>query len=90
MGISYSNVLLLREERTMHDLERCSVCPYEVAEGKPSIGVTDNDDFHNDTLNLNLVKLKHLIQTNHYYITDLIFLFVRQVLLCRSVHNFAT
>ena len=50
MGISYSNVLLLRDVWTMHDLERCSVCPDEVAEGKPSISVIDNDDFHNDTL----------------------------------------
>ncbi len=26
------------------------MCPDEVAEGKPSIGVIDNDDCHNDTL----------------------------------------
>ena len=34
----------------MHDLERCSVCPNEIAEGEPSISIIDNDDFLNDTL----------------------------------------
>ncbi|KAK1902008.1 U3 small nucleolar RNA-associated protein 10 [Dissostichus eleginoides] len=50
MGISYPNVLLLRDVWTMHDLERCSVCPAEIAEGEPSISIIDNDDFRNDTL----------------------------------------
>ncbi|KAL8562136.1 hypothetical protein ACOMHN_041971 [Nucella lapillus] len=50
MGISYPNVLLLRDLWTMHDLERCSVCPVEVADGEPSISIIDNDDFRNDTL----------------------------------------
>ena len=50
MGISYPNVLLLRDVWTMHDLERCSVCPDEIAEGEPSISIIDNDDFLNDTL----------------------------------------
>ncbi|CAB1416359.1 unnamed protein product [Pleuronectes platessa] len=50
MGISYENVLLLRDVWTMHDLERCSVCPEQIAEGKPSISIIDNDDFRNDTL----------------------------------------
>ena len=35
---------------TMHDLERCSVCPDEIAEEKPSFSIIDNDDFLNDTL----------------------------------------
>lgn len=39
MGISYPNVLLLRDAWTMHDLERCSVCPYEIADGEPSISI---------------------------------------------------
>ena len=34
----------------MHDIERCSVCPDEIAEGEPSISIIDNDDFRNDTL----------------------------------------
>ena len=50
MGISYPNVLLLRDVWTMHDLERCSVCPEQVADGEPSISILDNDDFRNDTL----------------------------------------
>lgn len=50
MGISYSNVLLLRDFWTLHDLERCSVCPDEITEGEPSISIIDNDDFLNDTL----------------------------------------
>ncbi|KAL8608985.1 hypothetical protein ACOMHN_050452 [Nucella lapillus] len=50
MGISYPNVLLLRDLWTMHDRERCSVCPVEVADGEPSISIIDNDDFRNDTL----------------------------------------
>ena len=50
MGISYSNVLFLRDVWTMHDLEQCSVCPDEIAEGEPSISIIDNDDFLNDTL----------------------------------------
>jgi len=50
MGISYRNVLFLRDLWTMHDLERCSVCPDEITEGEPSISIIDNDDFNNDTL----------------------------------------
>ncbi|KAL8590504.1 hypothetical protein ACOMHN_010940 [Nucella lapillus] len=50
MGISYPNVLLLRDLWTMHDLERCFVCPVEVADGEPSISIIDNDDFRNATL----------------------------------------
>ena len=50
MGISYSNVFLLRDVWTMHDLKRCSVCPVEIAEEKPSISIIDNDAFLNDTL----------------------------------------
>lgn len=43
-------MLLLRDVWTMHDLERCSVCPDEIAEGEASISIIDNDDFLNDTL----------------------------------------
>ena len=50
MGISYQNVLLLRDLWAMHDLERCSICPDEITEGEPSISIIDNDDFTNDTL----------------------------------------
>ncbi len=50
MGISYSNVLILRDAWTLHDLDRCSVCPDAIAEGQPSISIIDNDDFLSDTL----------------------------------------
>ena len=50
MEISYSNVLLLRDVWTMHDLNRCSLCPDEIAEMEPSISIIDNDDFRNNTL----------------------------------------
>ena len=43
-------MLLLHDVWTMHDLKRCSVCPYEIAEKVPSISIIDNDDFRNDTL----------------------------------------
>ena len=49
MGISYSNVLILRDAWTLHDLDR-SVCPDAIAEGQPSISIIDNDDFLSDTL----------------------------------------
>jgi len=50
MGISYTNVLLLGDIWTMHDLERCSLCPDEITEGEPSINKIDNYDFLKDTL----------------------------------------
>ena len=34
----------------VHDLQLCSDCPDEIAEGKPGVIVVDNDDFKNDTL----------------------------------------
>ena len=50
MGISCSNVLLLHDVWTMHDLNRSSVCPDEIAGKVPSISIIDDDDFRNDTL----------------------------------------
>ncbi len=50
MGISYSNVLILRDAWTLHDLDHCSVCPDAIAEGQSSISIIDNDDFLSDTL----------------------------------------
>ena len=49
MGISYKNVLLLRDLWAMHGLERCSICPDEISNGEPSINIIDNDEFTNDT-----------------------------------------
>ena len=50
MGISYSNVLLLHDVWTMHDLSRCSICPDAIAGKVPSISIIDNDDFRNDQM----------------------------------------
>jgi len=40
-GISYSNVVFLRDIWTMHDLEQCFVCSDEINEGEPSISIID-------------------------------------------------
>ena len=50
MGISYQ-ILYLRDTWTLHDLERSSICPMEIADGEPSISIIDSDDFRNETLN---------------------------------------
>ena len=50
MGISYANVLFLRDVWTMHDLEQRTMCANEISEGEPSVSIIDNDDFSNDTL----------------------------------------
>ena len=50
IGISYPNMLLLRDIWTMHDLEQCAICLNEIADGKTSISIIDNDDFQNDNL----------------------------------------
>ena len=49
-GISYQDVLDLRDVWALHDLQRAENCPVEIAEGKPGISIIDNDDFQNDTL----------------------------------------
>ena len=50
ISFSYSNVLMLRNAWTLHDLESCSVWPDAIAEGQLSISIIDNDDFLSDTL----------------------------------------
>ena len=50
MGISYSDVLILRDTWTLYDLDCCSVCPDAIAEGHSCISIIDNDDFLSDTL----------------------------------------
>jgi len=71
MGISYPNVLFLRDIWTMHDLEQCSVCSDEINKGEPSISIIDNDDFSSDTLTgggtahrCNWMFLQHLKHCN--------------------------
>ena len=36
MGIRYSNALILQDALTLHDLDRCSMCPDAMAEGRDS------------------------------------------------------
>ena len=50
MGIRYSNVLMLRDAWTSHDLESCSVCPDAIAKEQPSNSIIDNYDLLSDTL----------------------------------------
>ena len=48
--LSYASVLLLRDAWAVHDLQRCTACPHEIAEDRPGVVIVDNDDFRNDTL----------------------------------------
>jgi len=50
LGISYKSVLQLYDSWAKHDLEKNDVCPVELAENIPGIGILDNDDFCEDTL----------------------------------------
>ena len=50
LGISYNDVLMLRDFWVVNDLKHSLNCPFELAEGKPTIAVVDNDDFKTDTL----------------------------------------
>lgn len=50
LGISYADVLLLHDAWAAHDLQLSSICPHELAMGKPGITIVDNDDFNNGTL----------------------------------------
>lgn len=80
MGISYPNVLLLRDFWTMQDLEQCAICPNEISEAEPSISIIDNDDFNNDTLTgggtahrtnwMFLQRVKRLVPENDAHTQD--------------------
>ena len=50
MGISYNDILMLRDFWALNDIERSPDCPFELADGKPAIAIVDNDDFKMDTL----------------------------------------
>ena len=50
LGISYNDVLMLRDFWVVNDLQHSTDCPFELAEGKPAIAIIDNDDFKSDTL----------------------------------------
>lgn len=50
LGISYNDVLMLRDFWVFNDITCSPDCPSEVAFGKPAIAIVDNDDFKSDTL----------------------------------------
>ena len=50
LGISYNDVLRLRDFWVTTDLKHSLNCPFELAEGKPAVAIVDNDDFKSDTL----------------------------------------
>jgi len=69
IGITYSNVLILQDAWTLHNLDSCSVCPDAIAEGQPGISIVDNDDILSDTLTgggtshrCNWIFLQHIEQ----------------------------
>ena len=49
-GISYADILYLRDCWALHDLEKTFICPAELGNGVPGVQIVDNDDFRNDTL----------------------------------------
>ena len=49
-GISYNDILYLRDWWALCDLEIASICPPELSNDLPSIQIVDNDDYRNDTL----------------------------------------
>jgi len=48
--ISYADTLLLYDHWALTDVEASTNCPHEIADGKPTIVIVDNDDFKIDTL----------------------------------------
>lgn len=50
LGISYNDVLMLRDFWAVNDLKHSTECPFELYKGIPALCVVDNDDFKSDTL----------------------------------------
>ncbi len=50
LGISYNDVLMLRDFWVVKDLQQSTDCPFEIADSRPAIAIVDNDDFKSDTL----------------------------------------
>ena len=50
LGISYKDILHLYASWAKNHLEKNDICPEELAENTPGIGILDNDDFCKDTL----------------------------------------
>ena len=49
-GVSYDDILYLRDWWALCDLEIASICPPELGNDNPGIQIVDNDDFRNDIL----------------------------------------
>ena len=65
LGISYEDVLMLRDVWALNDPTLSVDCPYELADGFPAIAIVDNDDFKMDTLTGNGSKAH---RTNVMYV----------------------
>ena len=50
LGISYNDVMMLRDLWAINDLTHSIDTPFELAEGEPAIAIVDNDNFKMDTL----------------------------------------
>ena len=50
LGVSYDEVLMVRDFWVVNDIKRSLHCPFEVAAGKPAVVIVDNDVFKSDTL----------------------------------------
>jgi len=50
LGISYNDVLMLRDFWVVSDLKFSLDYPTELALGEPAIAIVDNDDFYSKTL----------------------------------------
>ena len=69
-GISYPDILHLRDWWALCDLENASICPPGLGIGKPSIQIVDNDDFRNDTVTG--ASASHLTNIMHIRYSDLV------------------
>ena len=63
--ISYADTLLLYDHWALMDVEASATCPHEIADGKPSIVIIDNDDFKYDTMTGNATRAH---RTNVMYV----------------------
>ena len=50
IGISYNDIMMLRDLWAYNDLRQSLNCPAELAEGEPAVCILDNDNFRMDTL----------------------------------------
>ena len=64
-GISYADILHLRDWWALCDLDNASIFPPELGIGKPRIQIVDNDEFRNDTLTGAGTSQRNIMYTQH-------------------------